>query len=204
LVLRWVIGSPSISDILNANTEEVLNVVEPLDIVIWPNPTLNEVCKPCKVGDPGLRNIAERMAVTMYENEGVGLAAPQVGFDKRLIVVDCQYFESGEADPIFLVNPEVIETGDDAVRDQEGCLSFPGISVPITRPSFARVKYYDIEGNECFIEGDGLLGRCLQHEIDHLDGKTVFTNAAPMDRITAMREYQIAQQMGAKPGSTSV
>lgn len=179
-------------------------MTQPLDIVIAPNPTLNEVCEPCQIGDKGLRNIAERMAVTMYQNYGCGLAGPQVGFNKRLIVVDCNPPEDNNPEPIFMVNPEILETSGEPVKDYEGCLSFPGISVPITRPPFARVKYYDLDGNECSIEGDGLLGRCLQHEIDHLDGKTLFENASPMDRIAAMREYQMALKMGAQPGSTSV
>ena len=78
----------------------------------------------------------------------------------------------------------------------------PGITVPITRPAFAQVQYYDLDGNQQIIEGDGLLGRCLQHEIDHLNGRTLFESADPMDRMEAIRLYKIAQAAGARPGET--
>ena len=87
----------------------------------------------------------------------------------RLVVIDCDT-ESDKQDPLVLVNPVLMETKGDPVTENEGCLSCPGISVPITRPPWARVRYFDLEGEEWEIEGDGLLGRCLQHEIDHLDG----------------------------------
>ena len=99
-----------------------------------------------------------------------------------------------------MVNPEIIALEGDEVTDLEGCLSLPGISVPVKRKPFARVSYYDLDGNKCEIEGDGLLGRCLQHEIDHLDGKTLFEACSPKDRIVALKAYQEALKAGAKPG----
>ena len=160
------------------------------------------MAEPCRPGDPALKKLAKQMAKAMYKNDGVGLAAPQVGVLKRVIVVDCN-IENDEQTPIFLVNPEVVETSGEPVKDNEGCLSCPGISVPVTRPPFARVRYFDLEGNECEIEGDGLLGRCLQHEIDHLDGRTLFEACDPLDRIQALRDYEAALAAGAKPGQTS-
>ena len=80
----------------------------------------------------------------------------------------------------------------------------PGIAVPIKRQPFAKVSYYDVNGEEQVIEGDGLLGRCLQHEIDHLNGITLFEAADPMTRIKALRDYDEALKHGAKPGSTSI
>lgn len=88
--------------------------------------------------------------------------------------------------------------------DEEGCLSCPGIAVPVKRRPFAKVRYFDLDGQECEIEGDGLLGRCLQHEIDHLEGKTLFESCDPIARINALREYDEALASGAKPGETSV
>ena len=79
-------------------------------------------------------------------------------------------------------------------------MSLPGISVPIARPSKVRVRYYDLDGNECKVVSDGLLGRCLQHEIDHLDGITLFESCSPMDRIKALHDYNVALEQGAKPG----
>lgn len=174
-----------------------------MKIIIAPDPLLRQVCEPCVPGDKSLKKLARQMAKDMYKNDGCGLAAPQVGMLKRLIVIDCDV-ESDQQNPITLVNPEILETSGDPVTEEEGCLSCPGISVPITRPPFARVKYFDLEGNECTIEGDGLLGRCLQHEIDHLNGRTLFESCSPIDRITALREYDAALAAGARPGETEV
>ena len=175
---------------------------KPLEIVQSPNPLLNEVCEPCDLNDKSLPKLAKQMAKAMYENNGVGLAAPQVGVLKRLIVVDCDWDEDHK-DPLTLVNPELVETWGDPEIAGEGCLSCPGITVPIERNPWARVRFYDFNGDQWEIEGDGLLGRCLQHEIDHLDGITLFERATPRDRIHALTEYEEARKAGAKPGETS-
>lgn len=174
-----------------------------MKIVLSPDPMLRQVCEPCVPGDKSLKKLAKQMAKDMYKNDGCGLAAPQVGVLKRLIVIDCDV-ESERQNPITLVNPEVIETSGDPVTEDEGCLSLPGISVPITRQPFARVRYFDLDGNECTIEGDGLLGRCLQHEIDHLNGRTLFESCSPIDRLRALQEYEAALAAGAKPGQTEI
>lgn len=174
-----------------------------MKIVLSPDPMLRQVCEPCAPGDASLRKLARQMAQDMYENDGCGLAAPQVGVLKRIIVIDCDV-ESERQNPIALVNPEILETSGDPVTEEEGCLSCPGISVPITRPPFARVKYFDLDGNERTIEGDGLLGRCLQHEIDHLNGRTLFESCSPIDRLKALREYDEALAAGARPGEVSI
>lgn len=168
-----------------------------LKIVLSPDPGLRQVCEPCTPGDKSLNKLAKKMLNTMYKNSGCGLAGPQVGVEKRIIVIDCG---ENHEDPHCLVNPEIIALEGAPVTEPEGCLSLPGISVPITRQPFARVKYLDLEGNECVIEGDGLLGRCLQHEIDHLDGKTLLESCSPIDRIKAMKDYQEALARGARPG----
>lgn len=173
-----------------------------MEIVLSPDPTLRQVCEACQVGDRSLKHLAKQMAKTMYKNNGVGLAGPQVGVLKRIVVIDCDT-ESDRRDPIYMVNPEVLETSGDFVVEGEACLSCPGISVPIKRRPFAKVAYYDLAGNPQTIEGDGLLGRCLQHEIDHLDGRTLFENCDPIARIEALREYDAALASGARPGDTS-
>lgn len=170
-----------------------------LKILLAPDPLLREVCEPCEIGDPTLKSLAKKMANTMYENHGCGLAAPQVGVKKRIIVVDCDDPEN-DPHPLVLVNPEILELDGNPVKEEEGCLSCPGISVPVSRKPFARVRYYDLDGNECTVEGDGLLGRCLQHEIDHLDGKTLFESCNALDRIRAIHDYKQALARGAKPG----
>jgi peptide deformylase len=173
-----------------------------LRVVLSPDPGLRQVCVPCVPGDEELVELSERMLETMYQNYGCGLAAPQVGVHKRIIVVDCADPEE-EPEPIVLVNPEIVALSGDPVTEMEGCLSLPGISVPISRQPFARVKYLDLEGNECLVEGDGLLGRCLQHEVDHLDGRTLIESCSPAVRLKAMAEYRAALARGAKPGDVS-
>ena len=173
-----------------------------MKIVIAPDPMLRQVCEACVPGDKSLKKLAKEMAKDMYKNDGCGLAAPQVGVLKRIIVIDCDV-DSETQNPIALVNPEVIETSGDPETEEEGCLSCPGISVPVTRPPFARVRYFDLDGQECTIEGDGLLGRCLQHEIDHLNGRTLFESCSPIDRIRALQDYDAALAAGARPGETA-
>lgn len=170
-----------------------------LPIVLSPDPGLREICEPCKLPDKSLVKLSKQMFKTMYENNGCGLAAPQVGINKRMVVIDC-LDEEGNKDPYTLINPVIEWHSDDVVKEDEGCLSIPGISVPITRPSTVRVRYFDATGKEHTVESDGLLGRCLQHEIDHLDGKTLFESCNPVDRIKALHEYHEAIERGAKPG----
>lgn len=173
-----------------------------LKIVQVPDPLLNKVSEECDLTDGSLRKLAREMQRAMYANDGVGIAAPQVGVLKRLIVVDCSL--ETEPDPLILVNPCIIETQGDEVLGEEGCLSCPGISVPIARKPYVKVRYFDLDGEEWEVEGEELLGRCLQHEIDHLDGKTLFESAAPKDRLKALSDYEEARRNGAKPGQTTV
>lgn len=173
-----------------------------LKIVESPDPLLNQISEECDLADESLAELANQMAEAMYANDGVGIAAPQVGILKRLIVIDCN--PDDERDPLVLVNPQLMDAWGNNVTDEEGCLSCPGISVPIKRKEWARVRYYDLEGIQWEIEGDGLLGRCLQHEIDHLDGITLFERCSPLVRLRALAAYEEARKAGAKPGQTSV
>lgn len=174
-----------------------------LPIVLSPDPVLRTVCEPCEVGDKSLKKLGKQMIDTMYANSGCGLAAPQVGITKRIIVIDCSDPDA-DPEPMFLVNPEIVELSGEMVKENEGCLSLPGISVPIKRHETAKVRYFDLDGAECVVESDGLLGRCLQHEIDHLNGITLFESCSPIDRIKALHDYRVAQESGAKPGDVAV
>ena len=112
---------------------------------------------------PRIQELIDDMFETMYEANGVGLAAPQVGIRKRLVVIDC-----GD-DPIVLINPVVLETSG-SQTGLEGCLSVPGKTGEVTRPNYAKVKALDENMDEIIVEGTELLARCLCHEIDHLNG----------------------------------
>ena len=129
-------------------------------IVLSPDPMLRATCEPCKIGDPALIPLAHEMAATMYANYGCGLAACQVGVLKRLVVIDCGDPDA-EPDPIYLVNPEIIELKGETVTDTEGCLSCPGIGVPIARPSIARVRYVSVKTSALLEELTQLPGKLL-------------------------------------------
>lgn len=124
---------------------------------------LNKVSKPVKEMTPKVLALITDMLDTMYDSMGVGLAAPQVGILKRIVVIDV-----GDG-PIVLINPEILETDGEQTGD-EGCLSVPGMAGKVTRPNYVKVKALDIDMNEVIYEGEELLARAFCHEIDHLDG----------------------------------
>ncbi len=128
------------------------------------DPVLNKRCKEVKEITDRTRVLIDDMFDTMYEAQGVGLAAPQVGILKRIVVIDV----TGE-DPILLINPVILETSGEQT-DNEGCLSVPGKSGVVTRPNYVKVKAYDENMEPFIIEGTELLARAFCHEIDHLDG----------------------------------
>ena len=125
---------------------------------------LKKVSRPVKEMTPRIRELIVDMLDTMYDAMGVGLAAPQVGMLKRIVVIDI-----GEG-PIVLINPEILETSGEQTGD-EGCLSVPGKCGQVTRPNYVKVRALDEDMNEFEMEGEGLLARAFCHEIDHLDGK---------------------------------
>ena len=125
---------------------------------------LEKQCKPVTKMTLRTKILIEDMLDTMYEKMGVGLAAPQVGILKQIVVIDV-----GEG-PIVLINPEIVETSGEQTGE-EGCLSVPGMSGQVTRPNYVKVKALDMDMNEQIYEGEGLLARAFCHELDHLDGK---------------------------------
>ena len=128
------------------------------------DPVLNNTCKPVTEVTERIAELIEDMFETMYDADGVGLAAPQVGILKRIVVIDV----TGE-DPILLINPVIIETSGEQTGN-EGCLSLPGKTGVVTRPNYVKVRAYDEEMKPFEIEGTELLARAFCHEIDHLDG----------------------------------
>lgn len=175
------------------------------DIVLTPDPRLSKVCEPIEEINDEVRELARRMLVDMYASDGCGLAAPQVGENVRLVVIDCDYAdEDGEENPYVLINPEVVVADGDPRPFNEGCLSFPGISVTVERPSHVIVRAHNLDGDLMQYEAEGnLMAVCLQHEIDHLNGKTLFESCDLAARVKAMADYEAAKAAGAKPGETS-
>ena len=133
------------------------------EIRVQGDPVLGKVCKEIKEVTPRLQDLIDDMIETMYEANGVGLAAPQVGILKRLVVIDV-----GEG-PIVMINPYIVEADGEQTGD-EGCLSVPGKAGIVTRPNHVVARFLDEEMNECEIEGEALLARAICHELDHLDG----------------------------------
>lgn len=134
--------------------------------------------------DGALVNLAEQMVDVMYDAQGVGLAAPQVGVGRRLFV-----YQIGDDDPITIVNP-VISEGRGEWEYDEGCLSIPGLFFPIVRPKEIHLTGFDLEGREVSLEADELEARCLQHELDHLDGKLLLDMLDADQRRSALAELR--------------
>ena len=172
-----------------------------MDVLSHPNAALKQraaVVDPAAETD--LVDLCRKMATIMYEAPGIGLAAPQIGVLKRVIVYDLE--DDGRA--IALCNPEIIEKSEICEVDDEGCLSFPGISIPIERSCEVVCEAVTVSGRPVRIEAEGLHARVLQHEIDHLDGVLIIDRATPAERKAALKRYREAVESGAKPGQTSI
>jgi len=152
-----------------------------LDILKYPAKILMEHAVPVDTVDDDLRRLIDDMAETMYAAPGVGLAAPQIGVSKRLITVDVGAMENENARLIVLVNPEIVEH-EGRVESEEGCLSLPGFIVTVPRFERVSVSGLDRDGKQVLIEGEGMLSRALQHEIDHLNGTLLLDRASMLKR----------------------
>ena len=139
-----------------------------LDILRYPDSRLHKVARPVAAVDDRIRALVRDMADTMYAAPGIGLAATQVDVHERVIVIDV----SEERDtPLVFINPEIVDSSGERVAYEEGCLSVPGIYEDVERPERVRVRALNERGETFEIEADGLLGVCIQHEMDHLQGK---------------------------------
>ena len=159
-------------------------------ILIHPDPRLKKVCAPVSDVSDELRALADDMLETMYHAPGIGLAAPQVGVMDRLLVMDCVKEENEAARPMVLINPEVVASSDEKNVYEEGCLSIPDEFAEVTRPKVVDVRWMDLDGKEQQETFDGLWATCVQHEIDHLDGKLFIDYLSPMKRQMITRKMQ--------------
>lgn len=168
-----------------------------LEIKLMGDPVLREECAEVDAIDGELRALARDMFDTMYEAEGVGLAAPQVGVTKRLIVVDPR---EEDVTPRALVNPRVISTSEETDRAEEGCLSIPGLREVVERKAEAVIEAEDLDGETVRIEADGLHARVLLHEIDHLNGVLFVDRVSPLKRKMLMKKWKKLQtEQAGKP-----
>ncbi|MGB7240757.1 MAG: peptide deformylase [Sulfitobacter sp.] len=158
------------------------------NIILHPDPRLKKSCEPISDLTDDLRALADDMLATMYDAPGVGLAAPQVGVLQRLIVLDCVKTEGDAPRPMIMFNPKVIATSDETNVYEEGCLSIPEQFADVTRPAEVDVAWIDRNGVEQSEHFDGLWATCVQHEIDHLDGKLFIDYLKPLRRQMITRK----------------
>ena len=161
-----------------------------LNIIHAPDPRLTLECDPVACVDSMLRQLMDDMLETMHAAPGVGLAAPQIGVTRRVIVVDARRDdEEVVIGPLCLANPEIIWRTEEIIANEEGCLSFPGHYAEVKRPARIKVRYLDRDNQRGEIEAGGLLSVCLQHEIDHLDGINF------VDHLSALRRGMILRKL---------
>jgi len=159
-----------------------------LEIIVAPDPRLKAACEPVTVVDDEVRRLMDDMLEAMYEAPGIGLAAPQVGVTRRVIVVDVSGEDDGRQ-PLRMANPRLLAASEKTAVYEEGCLSFPGQFADVRRPEHATVAYLDETGAERELEMEGILAACVQHEIDHLDG-ILF-----VDHLTSLKRSMIVRRL---------
>jgi peptide deformylase len=157
------------------------------EIRIMGDPVLRQKAEPVPAIDAATRQLIQDMFDTMYEADGVGLAAPQVGVSQRVIVVDAR---EQDVKPFGLINPVIVQFGQDTERGEEGCLSIPGLKDIVERPASVVLEGLDGDGNKLRLEAEGLLARVLQHEVDHLDGVLFIDRVSPLKRKMLLKRWQ--------------
>lgn len=161
-----------------------------LDVVKYPDPRLREPTFEVESVDDGIRELVRDLTDTMYALNGAGIAAIQVGRLEKIFLIDGRV-AGGDDDspPVVCINPEVVESGKGLSISEEGCLSFPNVFVDVKRPRWAKIEATNLEGERFSIEGEGLLGRALQHEFDHLTGQLL------IDMVGMVKKEMIKRKM---------
>lgn len=157
-----------------------------LKVVYCSHPVLHKKAEPVTQFDDALKTLVKDMIETMYYENGVGLAAPQVAIGKRIATIDVS---ENHDQPFCIINPEIIEKQGEELMEA-GCLSVPGTHGKVPRATYVKVRAQDETGKFFEIEGEGLLGHCLQHEIDHLDGKLYIDYFSPLKRAITVKKMQ--------------
>lgn len=164
-----------------------------------PDDRLRKIAEPVIKIDDEIKAIIKNMRDTLGADEkGVALAATQAGIDKRIVVFDVSEYPEEESPALktAMINPEIVWLSDERSVMNEGCLSVPGLRLNVERPVRARVRYMDEDGNEKIIESGGFLGKCLQHEIDHLNGKTILDHVSKIKREMALKKIEKYKRAG--------
>ena len=159
-------------------------------ILLHPDPRLKKICDPVAQITADIGQLAEDMLTTMYDAPGIGLAAPQIGVMQRMLVLDCVKDPEKSPRPIVMINPSVTFSSDDTSVYDEGCLSIPEHYAEVTRPAMVRVEWTGLDGTQQEEEFDGLWATCVQHEIDHLNGKLFIDYLGPLKRQMITRKMQ--------------
>lgn len=165
-----------------------------LPIIVAPDPRLKIKAKPVDTVDDSVRKLMDDMLETMYSAHGIGLAAPQVGDERRVIVVDTARADD-EPKPIFLANPQIVEIADDDRVHEEGCLSLPEHYAEVVRPDWVKVRYLDRDNEIRELKAEGILATCIQHEIDHLDGVLFVDHVSALKRNMILRKLQKSKKL---------
>ncbi|MEK7266487.1 MAG: peptide deformylase [Pseudomonadota bacterium] len=166
------------------------------EILTAPDPRLRQVSAPVEVVDDAVRALMDDMLETMYEAEGIGLAAIQVNVAQRIIVMDLAG-EGEEAKPAYFVNPEILDPSKETNLYQEGCLSVPEFWEEVERPARCRVRFLDYFGKEQTLDAEGILATCIQHEMDHLNGVLFIDHISRLKRDRIIRKLKKEQRLAA-------
>ena len=158
-------------------------------IIKLPDPVLRIRSEPIETVDDDVRRLIDDMLETMYAAPGVGLAAVQIGVPRRLLVVDASP-KDDEPQPIALINPRIVKSGNEMRLHEEGCLSIPDVRVPIERPATVTIEYVDRDGKPQTMEAEGLLATAVQHELDHLDGRLIIDYLSRLKRDFIVRRFR--------------
>ena len=163
-------------------------------IITAPDPRLQAVSTDVEKVDAEIRKLLDDMADSMYEADGIGLAAIQIGVPKRVIVIDLDQKE-GKKNPRAFINPKITWASEETAVFEEGCLSVPEIWDDVERPARIRCEYLDLDGKKIEIEADGMLATCLQHEMDHLEGVLFIDHFSRLKRSIALRKLAKAKKL---------
>jgi len=164
------------------------------EVVKYPDPVLAKPGMPITVFDAKLKTLVDEMFESMYAAQGIGLAAPQISISQRLTVIDCSFKKNPE-EKIVLINPEIIDREGKQV-EEEGCLSLPDIREKVQRAAWVKVKAQNVDGEWFEVEGEELLARAMQHEIDHLDGILFIDRLSRLKRDLVLRKIKKMQKNG--------